>query len=146
MLSFDMSIFSCGDYSNVGTFRSYLSSYANHPAAAKVNGRSAVTTFSGSDCTFGQGSTNAGWSAVFSGYSLYFMPAYNSPPTGLSQYNIDAEVNWGSAFPTGAVDIETSRDQWYMQQLGSKAYVGTVSPVFFAHLSYKVRKFCGRLY
>ncbi len=140
MLSFDMTAFSCGDNSNIALFQSYLSSYLNHQAAAKINGKSAVTTFSGSDCTFGRSSTNAGWSSVFGNYAsqIYFMPSYNSPPTGLSQYNIQAEVNWGSAWPTGSADIEMSRDQWFMQQLGTKGYVGTVSPLFFAHLSSKV--------
>jgi len=66
------------------------------------------------------------------------MPAYSSPPTGLSAYNIQAEVDWGSAWPTGAAEIETSRDQWYMQNLDSKGYVGTLSPLFFGRMSDKV--------
>lgn len=135
-----MTVFGCGDYANVGLFQRYLSAYINHGAAAKINGKSAVTTFSGSDCSFGQGSTNAGWAAVFGGYAgqIYFMPAYNSAPTGLSAYNIQAEVNWGSAFPVGSSDIETSRDQWFMKQLGGKGYVGTLAQLFYSHMSYKV--------
>lgn len=100
-----------------------------------------MSTFAGQDCSFSQGSTNNGWNAVMGGNrgNIYWMPTFTSAPTGLSQYSIDAEVNWGSAWPTGASDIETSRDQYFMQQLGSKGYVGTVSPLFFSHFSYKVR-------
>lgn len=46
-------------------FRNYINTYQNHGAQARYNGKSIVSTFSGSDCTFGQGSTNNGWSAVF---------------------------------------------------------------------------------
>lgn len=46
-------------------FRNYINTYQNHGAQARYNGKAMVTTFSGSDCTFGQGSTNNGWSAVF---------------------------------------------------------------------------------
>lgn len=118
----------------------YLDKYLSHPAAAKYNGKSIVTTFSGESCTFGQGSTNAGWNAVFGKRrsSLYFMPSYNAAPERLSGYDIDAEVNWGSAWPAGSSDIDTSRDQYFMSQLGGKGYVGTVSPLFYTHLSYKV--------
>ncbi len=52
MLSFDMSVFGCGDYSNVGLFQSYLSRYLNHSAAAKIGGEFSVTTFYGSDCSW----------------------------------------------------------------------------------------------
>lgn len=112
----------------------YLTTYINHPAAAKFNGKSILTTFSGSECGDGW------WSSVMGNLrdSLYWMPTFNVDPTTLPGYAIDAEVNWGSAWPSGGSDIETSRDVWYMQQLGSKGYVGTISPLFYAHLSDKV--------
>jgi glucan endo-1,3-alpha-glucosidase len=142
MLSFDMAEFSCYDWQNAPLFKSYLDKYIFHPAAAKVNGKTAVTTFSGSDCTFGQGNANNGWAAVFGSYKdqIYFMPAYNTDPTRLGSFDIAAEVNWGSAWPSNGQDIEMSRDQWFMQQLNpsGKKYVGTLSPGFFTHFSYKV--------
>lgn len=137
-----MDVFTCYDTTNVPLFQSYLANYTNHPVAAKVNGKTAVTTFSGSGCTFGQSSVNAGWSYVFGSLrsQLYWMPAYNSDPQGLGAFDIDAEVNWGSAWPSDGQDIEMSRDQWFMTCLNptSKKYVGTISPGFFTHFSYKV--------
>ena len=142
-MSFDMTVLSCGGTENVALIQSYAK-YFTHSAAAKVNGKSVVTTFAGDSCTFGQGSTNAGWDYVLGGArsGKYFMPVYNVDPTLLPNYNIDAEVNWGSAWPSNGQDIETSRDLWFMQQLNkaSQGYVGTVSPLFFAHLSYKVNR------
>jgi glucan endo-1,3-alpha-glucosidase len=144
MLSFDMAEFSCYDWTNVPLFKSYLDKYMYHAAAAKVEGRTAVTTFSGSDCTFGQGSANAGWNAVFGGYrsNIYFMPAYNTDPQRLGGFDIQAEVNWGSAWPSNGADIEVSRDSWFKQQLtpSGKKYVGTLAPGFFTHFSYKVSR------
>jgi glucan endo-1,3-alpha-glucosidase len=140
-LSFDMTVFGCGDWSNAGTIQSYLK-YTTHSAAARYKNKPIVTTFAGEGCTFGRGSANAGWAAVFGSYanSIYFMPAYNAPPTSLGGYNIQAEVNWGSAWPSAGADIEMSRDQWYMKQLNpsGKGYIGTVAPLFYAHMSYKV--------
>jgi len=142
MLSFDMAEFSCGDWSNVPLLKMYLDKYMYHSAAAKVEGKTAVTTFSGSDCTFGQGSVNAGWSAVFGAYrnNVYFMPAYNTDPQRLGGFDIQAEVSWGSAWPSNGADIEMSRDNWFMQNLRptGKKYVGTLSPGFFTHFPYKV--------
>lgn len=34
--------------------------------------------------------------------------------------------------------IETSRDTYFMSQIGGRDYVGTVSPLFFTHFGYKV--------
>lgn len=126
--------------------RNYLSTYVNHPAAAKYRGKSVVTTFSGSSCTFGQGSVNSGWASVLNGpgYSrgqIWFVPAFHVDPQSLPSFDIDAECNWGSAWPDkDKPEIETSRDEWFMQQLNraGKGYMGTVSPVFATHLPYKV--------
>lgn len=125
---------------SVPLFRNYLATYLSHPAAAKYRGKSIVTTFAGESCTFGAGSVNAGWSAVFAGYrdKIWFAPAFNTDPMRLPSFDIDAETNWGSAWPDKGKEIETSRDEWFMKQLGSKGYIGTVSPLFATHLSYKV--------
>lgn len=126
--------------SSVALFRQYLATYLSHPAAAKFKGRSVVTTFSGESCTFGTSSVNAGWASVFSGYrdQIYFAPSFNTDPQRLPSFDIDAETNWGSAWPDKGKEIETSRDEWFMKQLGSKGYIGTVSPLFATHLPYKV--------
>ena len=142
MLSIDIAEFNCGDGSRIGLFQQYLRDFLYHPAAAKVNGKQAVTTFMGQDCSFGQGSTNNGWATVFGANAgnIYFMPAYTSDPRGLGQYNIQAEVNWGSAWPEGANEINLDRDNYFIGLLAQtgKKYVGTISPLFASHMSYKV--------
>lgn len=129
--------------SSVGLFQTYIQNYLYHAAAAQVNGKPAVTTFMGQDCSFGVGSTNNGWATIFGSNAgnVYFMPAYTSDPTGLGGYNIQAEVNWGSAWPAAGSDITTDRDQYYIGLLNGwgKKYVGTVSPLFNTEMSYKVR-------
>lgn len=138
-LSLDMTAMDCSSTANLALLQTYVSTYRSHPAAAMYNGKPMLSTFAGQDCSFGQGSTNSGWNAVMGGSrgSFYFMPAFTSDPAGLSQYSIDAELNWGSAWPTGASDIETSRDKYFLSLLGSDRYAGTVSPGFFGHFSYK---------
>ena len=144
MLSLDMDVFSCYDWTYGSLLQDYLNKYITHSAAAKVNGKSALSTFAGSACTFGRGNTNDGWNALFGSLknSIYFMPAYFVDPTALGSYDIAADVNWGAAWPSGGSDIDLSRDQWYMQQLSpsGKKLVATVSPIFYTHFAYKV---CG---
>lgn len=144
-----MAEFTCSDTTYVPLLQTYLNKYLNHPAAAKVNGKSAVTTFSGSDCRFGQSSTNAAWAYLFGSNrnQIYWMPAYNSDPQGLGAFDIDAEVNWGSAWPMDGRDIEMSRDEWFMYNLNptGKKYVGTISPGFFTHFNYKVGQLLPRM-
>jgi len=145
MLSFDMTEFGCNDWSSASTLQSYFR-YFSHPAAAKYKGKPMLTTFAGESCSFGQGSTNSGWGALLGSWAsqIYFMPAYNAPPTSLGGYNIQGMVNWGSAWPSGGSDIETSRDLWFMKQLepSGKGYSGTISPLFYSHMSYKVSSNC----
>ena len=142
MLSFDIAEFNCGDGSRIGLFQSYIRDFLYHPAAAKVNGKSAVTTFLGQDCSFGQGSTNNGWATVFGGNagSIYFMPAYTNDVRSMSGYNIQGLVNWGSAWPEGANEINLDRENWFISQLNpsGKKYIPTISPLFASHMSYKV--------
>jgi glucan endo-1,3-alpha-glucosidase len=142
MLSFDIAEFNCGDGSRIGLFQQYLKDYLYHAAAAKINGKSAVTTFMGQDCSFGQGSTNNGWNTVFGANAgnIYFMPAYTSDPRGLGAFNIQAEVNWGSAWPEGGNDVNLDRENYFISLLSpsGKEYVPTISPLFASHMSYKV--------
>jgi glucan endo-1,3-alpha-glucosidase len=124
----------------------YIRDYINHPAAGRFGGKSILTTFAGESCSFGQGSTNNGWNTIMGQYrnQIYFAPAYNVDPQSLPNYDINAEVSWGSAWPVAGKEIETSRDTWFMQQLRGKGYIGTVSPAFAAHLPGKVGPTHGR--
>jgi hypothetical protein len=42
------------------------------------------------------------------------------------------------SFLLSDLQIETSRDTYFMSQLGGRDYVGTISPLFATHFSYKV--------
>jgi hypothetical protein len=68
------------------------------------------------------------------------MPAYTSDPRGLGAFNIQAEVNWGSAWPEGGNDINLDRENYFIGLLSQtgKKYVPTISPLFASHMSYKV--------
>jgi hypothetical protein len=69
---------------------------------------------------------------------IYFAPGYNADPQNLWQYQLQAEVNWGSAWPEAGKEINTDRDKWFMQQLAGRGYIGTVSPLFYAGMPGKV--------
>lgn len=69
---------------------------------------------------------------------IHFAPAYHVDPMSLGGYQLDAECSWGSAWPVEGKEIETSRDLWFMQNLGGRGYMGTVSPLFYAGIPGKV--------
>jgi glucan endo-1,3-alpha-glucosidase len=147
-LSFDMSTFDCVTTARLQYFQDYLDLYLPHPAAATFQGKAILSTFGGEWCTWGQGSgvnaTNTGWGLVMGDRrnSTYYMPAYTmgDGPRSLNQYDIDAELNWGSAWPTGDTDLTTENDDYWMSFLPNK-YVATVAPSFFTHFGYKASRF-----
>lgn len=143
MLSFNFGVLKCDDAWQGEPIKAYLGEFLRHSAAAQVEDKQALSAFMGQDCRFGQSSTNAAWASIFesNGDSTYFMPAFTSDPTTLGDYIIQAEVNWGSAWPEGADPINLDRDSYFMSQLDPthKEYVGTVSPLLASHLSSKVR-------
>lgn len=143
-LSFDMSTFNCVTTERLAYFQRYLQDYLSHPAAGTYNGKAILSTFGGEWCTWGQGSgpaaVNQGWGIVMGRYrsNTYFMPAYTmgDGPRSLSQYDIDAEINWGSAWPNGNTDLTLENDNFWLSYLPNK-YVATVAPSFFTHFGYK---------
>jgi glucan endo-1,3-alpha-glucosidase len=126
-------------HTSLAYLQNLVNTYKNHPAAAKFNGKTILSTFAGQDCAFGQGSVVNGWNAVMGGdrNAFYWMPTFTGAPEGLNALQIDAEVAWNSGWPTGGGDIDTSPDKYYMSLLGPNRYVATVSPGFFTHFAYK---------
>lgn len=139
LLSFDMSAFDCTSTVRLGLFQNYVSTYLPHPNAATYGGKPALSTFGGEWCTFGQSSVNAGWQAVLGSRrnTTYFMPAYTpgDGPRSLNTFDIDAEINWGSAWPTGNTDLTSENDKFWLSY--PKKYIATVSPMFFSHFPWK---------
>ncbi len=67
------------------------------------------------------------------------MPGFLGGPTQLTGYYgiAQADVVWGSAWPQTSSDLTMDADKYYQSVWGSNmGYVATVSPVFYAHLSY----------
>ncbi|KAI0682732.1 glycosyl hydrolase family 71-domain-containing protein [Cytidiella melzeri] len=141
-LSFDMSSLPCSTPSDATLLQTYISNYANHPNQQYVNGKVLASTFSGSDCTFGQASVNAGWIyAVKSGAStngVYFVPAWFIDPATFPQYSVlDGAFGWNSGWPQGDYDINFDQDQSYISNLPGRSYMAAASPWFFTHYTSK---------
>ncbi|EJD03163.1 glycoside hydrolase family 71 protein [Fomitiporia mediterranea MF3/22] len=108
-LSLDMSILPCVSPENATALRKTATAYADHPAQFKYNNKAFVSTFSGEQCTFGQGNAAQGWSSQFKSQlsNIFFVPNLNIDPTTLGSYSnaIDGEFNWNSAWPIAANNV-----------------------------------------
>ncbi|ORX34643.1 glycosyl hydrolase family 71-domain-containing protein [Kockovaella imperatae] len=138
-LSLDMTSLSCSSASDAQDLVNLVKTYASSSAQAKFEGQVLVSTFAGSDCTFGSGSSNA-WQTQFvdaltqDGVDIFFVPSiFSDPSTFASTSWLDGELNWNSGWPMGGQDLTTASDVQYMSALGSKAYMPAISPFFFTH-------------
>lgn len=112
-MSFDMSVLPCTQASDASTLRNYITTYATHPNQLTVNGQVFASTFSGSDCTFGQGSAQQGWSTQFLNQltgqnAVHFVPSFFSDTSSYSQFDgvMDGTFNVSiSSHPDLAVGI-----------------------------------------
>ena len=91
-MSFDMTVLPCTQASDAATLRNYITTYATHPNQLTVNGQVFASTFSGSDCTFGQGSAQEGWSSQFINQltgqnAVHFVPSFFSDTNSYSQFD-----------------------------------------------------------
>lgn len=110
-LSFDMSSLPCSSPNDAATLRNYITHYASHPNQFKYNNKVFVSTFSGENCFFGQGSVVQGWSSQFLGQltganSVFFVPSFFVDPSTFASGGwlsiMDGGFNWNSAWPTDA--------------------------------------------
>lgn len=91
-MSFDMSVLPCTQASDAAALKDYITTYAAHPNQLIVNGQVFASTFSGSDCTFGQGSAQQGWSTQFLNQltgqnTVHFVPSFFSDTNSFSQFD-----------------------------------------------------------
>ncbi|PCH40092.1 glycoside hydrolase family 71 protein [Wolfiporia cocos MD-104 SS10] len=105
-ISFDMSALPCSTASSAETLRSYITTYASHPNQCTVDGQVFASTFSGSDCTFGQGSAAEGWQTQFldqltGANAVHFVPSFFVDPSTFTQYDgvMNGALNWNGAWP-----------------------------------------------
>ncbi|KZT12051.1 glycoside hydrolase family 71 protein [Laetiporus sulphureus 93-53] len=106
-MSFDMSVLPCGDASDASALTSYITTYASHPNQLTMNGRVFASTFSGSDCTFGQSSAAEGWTTQFidqltGSNAVHFVPAFFVDTSSFSTFDgvMDGVFNWNGGWPT----------------------------------------------
>ncbi|KAJ9112555.1 hypothetical protein QFC19_000572 [Naganishia cerealis] len=139
-LSLDMTSLSCSSYTDGISLANLVKAHASSSAQTKWNGKVLVSTFSGENCYFGQGSVNDGWNNAFiailkaSGIDIFFVPSVFSDPSTFSSATwMDGELNWNGGWPMDGNDITTSSDTTYINALGSKEYMAAVSPAFFTH-------------
>ncbi|WVQ97182.1 hypothetical protein IAU59_004292 [Kwoniella sp. CBS 9459] len=135
-LSLDMTSLSCSSSSDGDNLVSIVKQFASLPAQAQHEGKVLVSTFAGSDCSFG-GNT---WQTAFfdklthAGVNIFFVPSiFSDPSTFASNTWMDGELNWNSGWPMGGSDLDTSSDEKYIAALGDKEYMAAVSPFFFTH-------------
>ncbi|KAJ7510656.1 glycoside hydrolase family 71 protein [Mycena galericulata] len=134
--SFDMSVLPCNASGDAALLQKYITTYNNNSNVLQVDGKMLVTTFSGENCTFGQGSVDAGWtSAVKTGVPpVQFVPSFSVNPSTLGSYqSIDGAFNWNGGWPQSQVNTSFDTDQTYIAALGGKTYLAAVSPWFFTH-------------
>lgn len=151
-ISFDMTVFPCSSASDGSAILALATKYANHPnqATYQDTGRPIVSTFAGSDCTFGRAGWDAGFDAALrqplksaTGLDMFFIPSVFTDPSVFSSVDVmDGELNWNSGWPTGQEDISFARDETYLAQLGSKAYMAAVSPWYACSASPSVDSSC----
>jgi len=122
-MSFDMTALSCTQASDAATLRNYITSYATHPNQLLVNGQVFASTFSGSDCTFGQGSSAQGWNSQFISQltgqnAVHFVPSFFSDTNAYSEFDgvMDGAFNWNGGWP---VSLTVQSAQSAIQGLGS---------------------------
>ncbi|KAI0072871.1 glycoside hydrolase family 71 protein [Panus rudis PR-1116 ss-1] len=181
-ISFDMTVLPCNSPDDAAALRKYITTYANHPAQYKYDGRVFASTFAGQDCTFGAGSTADGWRTQFTEHpeltgnnAVFFVPSFFVDPATFGQFNgvLDGYLNWNGGWPTdltsgkvssllsnigvglgqllntpllqkattvlskfvGTVDADTPYINGLksVQAKGAKAFLTTVSPLFFTH-------------
>ena len=138
-LSLDMTSLSCSSSSDAVELVSMVKTYATNAGQAMHNGKVLVSTFAGSDCTFGTGSSN-GWQTAFvdaltsDGVNIFFVPSLFSDISTFSSNSwMDGELNWNSGWPMSDSDLTTASDVSYLSALGDKEYMPAISPFFYTH-------------
>ncbi|KAL7415268.1 glycoside hydrolase [Mrakia frigida] len=144
-LSIDFTVFPCTSAVHATAVVSLAALYASHSNQAVYAGtdRPLLSTFAGSDCTFGSADWNAGFAKEVkapllakSGKEMFFVPSvFTDPSTFASVDVMDGELNWNGGWPMGNTEISFASDETYLKGLGSKALMASVSPGFFTHYS-----------
>ncbi|KAH6910280.1 glycoside hydrolase [Coprinopsis sp. MPI-PUGE-AT-0042] len=148
--SFDMSSVPGNSAGDISVIKNYFQPLAKHPRMMKHprTGGVIVSTFSGENCTFGQGSMENGWAYVKRELNsitpIYFIPSFFINPTRYPNISaMDGAFNWNGGWPihlnasTPRNQIENARldsDNEHLQNLrNGRTFMAAVSPWFFTH-------------
>ncbi|QRV96019.1 alpha-1,3-glucanase [Ceratobasidium sp. AG-Ba] len=119
----------------------FITPFKSHSQQYIYGSKMFLSTFAGQQCTFGQGSADAGfkWLIANAGTPLYFIPNIQfGDATALKTTwsFIDGYKLW-NAWPKGTADnTQWAEDAWWSSNLpAGKGYLTLVSPWFFIHLS-----------
>ncbi|EJT99505.1 glycoside hydrolase [Dacryopinax primogenitus] len=137
-LSADMSSLSGSSGNDATTLANQVKQFANHPNQLSYNDGVVLSTFSGENSYFGQGSVNAGWQSVISqvGTAVTFIPAWFVDPSTFGNYPVlNGAFNWNGGWPMSNSDTDFSSDQQWINGLNGKLYMAPVTPNFFTHYS-----------
>ncbi|KAF9477895.1 glycoside hydrolase family 71 protein [Pholiota conissans] len=149
--SFDMTSVPGNTTADVQLFRDYLTDNSKstrmfrHPWNNKV----VVSTFSGENSTFGQGSMENGWAFLKSELNkispVFFIPSFFVSPARFPNITaMDGAFNWNGSWPvqlsassprSEIVNAALDSDTDYINNLiyGSRSFMAAVSPWFFTH-------------
>jgi glucan endo-1,3-alpha-glucosidase len=107
----------------------YLQTYENSTAMYKVNGSSFVSTFEGVGHA-------ADWDTIRQSVDIYFLPDWTSIGcVNIPNYSshIDGAFSW-NAWPNGPNKINTGDDACWVNNLGGKPFMMSVSPWFYTNI------------
>ncbi|PPR06865.1 hypothetical protein CVT26_003989 [Gymnopilus dilepis] len=148
--SFDMTSIPGNSADNVQFFRHYLSATYQSPRTfrhPRTNGV-VISTFSGENCTFGQGSMEKGWAFLKNELNkivpICFIPAFFINPSRYSNISaMDGAFNWNGSWPihldpgmprAQIVNAVLDSDTSYIENLkNGQSFMAAVSPWFFTH-------------
>ncbi|KAF8911650.1 glycosyl hydrolase family 71-domain-containing protein [Gymnopilus junonius] len=140
--SFDMTSIPGNSVDNIQVFRNYLSATYQSPRMFKhprTNGV-VVSTFSGENCTFGQGSMENGWAFLKSELNkivpIYFIPAFFINPARYPNISaLDGAFNASMRMPRSQIENAVlDSDTSHLENLkNGRTFMAAVSPWFFTH-------------
>ena len=111
------------------TIINYISQYSSSPSYYTVNGSAFVSTFEGA-------ANAADWATIRAAVDIYFLPDWTSVGCGgISNYDqyIDGAFSW-NAWPEGPNNIAYGDDQCWVNNLGDKKFMMSVSPWFYTNI------------
>ncbi|EAU91889.2 hypothetical protein CC1G_04656 [Coprinopsis cinerea okayama7 len=149
--SFDMSSIPGNSAHDINLVKSYY--YAPHARSRHMmkhprTGGVIVSTFAGENCTWGQGSMEAGWDffkrELSSIAPVYFIPSFFVNPARYHGIKaMDGAFNWNGGWPLQLtpstarqeiVNPKLDSDLIHLQNLtGGRTFMAAVSPWFFTH-------------